>query len=320
MIGQRTLGSTVCTAGVGLHSGESVQLTIRPAPPDAGIVFRRDDLRRRVAIRATAANVVDTRLATTLGAGEVRVATVEHLMAAFAGLGIDNARIDLNGPELPILDGSAAPFVALLEHAGIVEQSVPKRFLRMVREVVCTVGCSVARLAPCDGFRIEYTMCYDHPFFVGQRQYATLDFSASAFVRDVSRARTFGILTEIEDLKAMGLVRGGSLDNAVVVDDNGILNDDGLRYEDEFVKHKMLDAVGDLYLVGHPIIGAFSGYQSGHATNNALLRQLLADRDAYEWATFEKDASPIDLRLGRSVRKTAESGGGPEANGARIPR
>ncbi len=264
-------------------------------PPDAGIVFHRTDLHCGAGLKATPANVVDTRLATTLGDGEVRVSTVEHLMAAFAGLGIDNARVDVNGPELPILDGSAAPFVRLIRRARIKQQPAPKRFLKIVQEVTVADKCAVATLSPHDGFRVEYTMNYDHPFFVGQRQHAVLDFSTTAFLREVSRARTFGFLAEIEDLRALGLVRGGSLDNAVVVDDEGILNDDGLRFEAEFVKHKILDAIGDLYIVGHPVIGAFSGYQSGHGTNNALLRRLLADPDVFEPITFEADAAPFAL-------------------------
>ena len=284
-MGQRTLASEVEVSGVGLHSGAHSRLTIHPAPTDTGIVFRRTDLCRNAIVKAVAANVVDTKLATTIGHDGMRVSTVEHLMAAFAGFGIDNASVDLSGPELPILDGSAAPYVALIQSAGIKKQRRPKRFLKVVREVVYSDGTATARLSPHDGFRVEYTMNYDHPFFADQCQHAAVDVCTCTFVRDVSRARTFGFLAELEELRARDLVRGGSLENAIVVDDEGILNTDGLRYDDEFVKHKILDAIGDLYLCGHPIIGAFAGDQSGHGTNHALLRELFADPSAYEWAT-----------------------------------
>ena len=287
MIAQKTLASTVRTAGVGLHSGAFVRVALRPAAPHTGIVFRRKDICRHAVVKATAANVVCTRRATTLGAGEVEVATVEHLMAAFAGFGIDNAYVDLSGPELPIKDGSAEPFVRLIERAGIEEQASPKRFLRVVREVSYTDGSAVSKLQPHDGFRVEYTMNYDHPFFSSQRQHIAVDVSPDAFVRDISRARTFGFLEDMQALRTAGLARGGSLDNAIVIDKHGIMNDDGLRYEDEFVKHKVLDAIGDLYLCGHSIIGAFSGYLSGHRTNNALLRRLLGDPSAFEAVTLE---------------------------------
>lgn len=275
---------------MGLHSGKEVDLTIRPTHPDMGIVFRRCDLGHSV--KASVHNVVDTQLATTLGDEDVRISTIEHLMAAFAGLGIDNAKVDVSGAELPIMDGSAAPFVRLIRTAGIEEQPAPKRFLEVTREVSWTDGCAATTLSPHDGFRLEYTMNYDHPYFAGRRQHATVDFSSRAFVRDVSRARTFGFLSDIERLRAMDLVQGGSLDNAVVVDDDGVLNDEGLRYEDEFVKHKILDAIGDLYVAGHPIIGAFAGYQSGHGANNALVRQLLSDSGSYRSVTFENGCKP----------------------------
>ncbi|MCE2459647.1 MAG: UDP-3-O-acyl-N-acetylglucosamine deacetylase [Pseudomonadales bacterium] len=290
MIRQRTLAGPVHAKGVGLHSGKEVDLTIRPAYPDAGIVFRRCDL--GYSVKANVHNVVDTQLATTLGDDEARISTIEHLMAAFAGLGIDNAQVDVSGAELPIMDGSAAPFVRLMQTAGIEEQPVPKRFLEVTREVSWTDGCAVTTLSPHEGFRLEYTMNYDHPYFAGLCQHATVDFSSRAFVRDISRARTFGFLSDIERLRAMDLVQGGSLDNAVVVDDDGVLNDEGLRYEDEFVKHKILDAIGDLYVAGHPIIGAFSGYQSGHGANNALVKQLLADSGSYRSVTFENGREP----------------------------
>ena len=282
--------------GVGLHTGEEVRLTIRPAPGDTGIVFRRADLPRAREVRAAVANVVETRLATTLGRNDVRVSTVEHLLAAFAGLGIDNARVDVSAVELPIMDGSAAPFVRLLRAAGLAEQASPKRFLKIVREVTYTDGCAVATLSPYDGFRVEYTMDYEHPFFKGRSQHAAVDFSTAVFERDVSQARTFGFLADVERLHAMGLALGGGLDNAVVVDEDGIVNDDGLRYDDEFVKHKILDAIGDLYLCGCPIIGAFAGFQSGHGTNTALVRRLMADRGAYRLVTFNaSDSPPVEL-------------------------
>ncbi len=276
--------------GVGLHTGQDVDLTIRPTHPEAGIVFRRCDL--GCSVEAKAQNVVDTQLATTLGEDDVRISTIEHLMATFAGLGIDNAEVDVSGSELPIMDGSAAPFVRLIRAAGIEEQPAPKRFLEVTREVSWTDGWAVTTLSPHDGFRLDYTMNYDHPYFEGLCQHATVDFSSRAFIRDISRARTFGFLSDIERLRAMDLVRGGSLDNAVVVDDDGVVNDEGLRCEDEFVKHKILDAIGDLYVAGHPIIGAFSGYQSGHGSNNALVRQLLADRGSYRSVTFENGCRP----------------------------
>ena len=284
-ISQRTLAREVGAAGIGLHCGRQVRLTLRPAAPNTGIVFRRADLGPRSLVKACAANVVDTDLATTLGDGAVRVATVEHLMAAFAGCGIDNAQVDLSAPELPIMDGSAAPFVALIRDAGIVEQNACRRFLRVLRTVTYSDGQAVATLRPYDGFRVEYTMHYDHPFFADQCQHAAVDVCAATFARDVSRARTFGFLADMDALRAKDMARGGSLDNAIVVDDDGILNEDGLRYDDEFVKHKILDAIGDLYLCGQPILGAFSGYTSGHGANHALLRALLEDPSAYESVT-----------------------------------
>lgn len=280
---------------MGLHSGDGTRLTVRPAAAGTGIVFRRIDHGLGEPVAATVANVVDTRLATTLGRGDVRVATVEHLLAAFAGLGVDNALVDVAGPELPAMDGSAAPFVRLLRAAGVREVPAPKRFLRVLREVAVADGGAVARLQPYDGFRVEYTMEYDHPFFDGQPHHAVVDFATATFERDVSRARTFGFLADVAKLQAVGLALGGGLDNAVVLDDDGIVNDGGLRYQDEFAKHKILDAIGDLYLCGHPIIGAFTGHRSGHTTNNALLRKLLADRTSYQIVTFDVSAAPVDL-------------------------
>ena len=278
-------------AGVGLHSGARVRASIRPAPPNAGIVFRRRDVAPGVCVRASCANVVDTQLAVTLGAGGARVGTVEHLMAAFAGLGIDNAIVDLAGPELPILDGSAALFTDRLAAAGARDQAVPRRYLRVTREVSYRDGDAVATLSPYDGFRADYTMRYDHPCFAtanghGPRQCATVDFATESFAGDLSRARTFGFLADVEQLWADGLARGGSLENAIVIDDHGVLNEGGLRFDDELPKHKILDAIGDLYLCGHAVLGAFSGHQSGHASNHGLLRRLLDDADAYEIVTL----------------------------------
>ena len=249
------------------------------------MVFRRSDMGHHATVRATVENVVDTQYATTLACGEVRVSTVEHLMAALAGFGIDNAEVDVTGPEVPILDGSAAPFVQLIESAGVVEQRAPKQYLRVLRRVAYSDGGAVAELKPHRSFRVEYTMKYDHPYLQSQCQHAAVDLCAGAFANEVSRARTFGILADMEALQARNLVRGGSLDNAIVVDDHGLLNEGGLRYHDEFVKHKILDAIGDLYVCGYPIIGAFFGCQSGHGTNHGLLRQLMAAADAYEIVT-----------------------------------
>ena len=285
MIGQRTLARPIRAEGIALHSGKEAAITIHPAPPDTGVVFRRVDLRGQN-VRANAANVVETRFATTLAEDGVRVATVEHLMAAFAGLCVDNAVVEVNAPELPIFDGSAAPFLDLIRDAGVAEQGAPRRYLQVVREVSYTEGGAVAHLRPHDGFRVEYTMDYDHPFFADQCQHAAVEFANGTFEREVSRARTFGFLADMETLRASRMALGGSLDNAIVVDDDGILNDDGLRYHDEFVKHKILDAVGDLYLCGHPILGAFEGYRTGHATNNGLIRRLLDEPDAFRAVTL----------------------------------
>ncbi len=296
MLRQRTTRKAVSIAGVGLHSGRITRLTIRPASAGTGIVFRRIGHGLGDLVAATVANVVDTRLATTLGRGDTRVATVEHLLAAFAGLGVDNALVDVAGEELPVMDGSAAPFVRLLRAAGVKEVPAPKRFLRVLREVTVANGGAAAKLQPYDGFRVEYTMEYDHPFFDGRPQYATVDFATATFERDVSHARTFGFLADVAKLQAAGLALGGGLDNAVVLDDDGIINEGGLRYRDELAKHKILDVIGDLYLCGHPIIGAFTGHRSGHTTNNALLRKLLADQESYRIVTFDVPAAaPAEL-------------------------
>jgi UDP-3-O-[3-hydroxymyristoyl] N-acetylglucosamine deacetylase len=294
MIRQRTLKNVIRATGVGLHTGDKVYLTLRPAAPDTGIVFRRVDLDPPVDIKASPLNVGDTRLSTTLTNGEARISTVEHLLSAFAGLGIDNAYVDVSAAEVPIMDGSAGPFVFLIQSAGIEDQNRPKRFIRIKRPVTVEDGDKFARFEPFDGFKVAFSIDFDHPAFASRSQTASVDFSTTSFVKEVSRARTFGFLREIEALRQQNLALGGSLDNAVVVDDFRVLNDEGLRYEDEFVKHKILDAIGDLYLLGYSLIGAFRGHKSGHALNNRLLRALLADRAAWEEVTFDDpQALPI---------------------------
>ena len=294
MIRQRTLKNIIRATGVGLHTGEKIYLTLRPAPVDVGIVFRRVDLDPPVDIPARAENVGDTRLSSTLVKDDVRISTVEHLLSALAGLGIDNAYVDLSAAEVPIMDGSAGPFVFLLQSAGIEEQNAPKRFIRIKRPVIVEDGDKWARFDPFEGFKVSFTIDFDHPAFKGRKQESVVDFSTTSFVKEVSRARTFGFMREIEHLREKSLALGGSLDNAIVVDDYRVLNEDGLRYEDEFVKHKVLDAIGDLYLLGYSLIGAFSGYKSGHALNNELLRALMVEEDAWELVTFDDPAdAPI---------------------------
>lgn len=294
MIRQRTLKNSIRATGVGLHTGEKVYLTLRPAAPNTGVVFTRTDLPEPVQIRAHPENVGDTTLSTCLIQDGVRVSTVEHLLSAMAGLGIDNAYVDLSAPEVPIMDGSAGPFVFLIRSAGIEEQPAAKRFIRIRQPVKVEDGDKWAAFEPFDGFKVGFTLEFDHPVFRSRCQEAELDFSTTSFVKEVSRARTFGFMKDIEFLQQRKLALGGSLDNAIVVDDFRILNEDGLRYSDEFVKHKILDAIGDLYLLGHSLIGAFRGYKSGHALNNRLLRRLLAEQAAWESVTFEDMAeAPI---------------------------
>ena len=295
MIQQRTLKNLVRATGVGLHTGAKVYLTLRPAAADTGIVFRRVDLYPPVEIRAEPCAVGDTRLYSCLEKGNVRVATIEHLMSAFSGLGIDNAYVDLTAPEVPIMDGSAGPFVFLLQSAGIEEQNAPKKFIRIVKLVEARDGDKWVRFEPHDGFKLTLSLDFDHPVFDKTRQSVTVDFSTTSYVKEVSRARTFGFMQDVDSMRAQGLALGGSLDNAIVMDEYRVLNSDGLRYEDEFVKHKVLDAIGDLYLLGHPVIGAFSGHKSGHALNNQLLRSLLEDGQAWAYASFERpeDAPPF---------------------------
>lgn len=291
MVKQRTLKNVIRATGVGLHTGEKVYMTLRPAAVDTGIVFRRVDLDEPVDIPATADNVGDTSLSTTLIENGVRVSTVEHLLSAMAGLGIDNAYVDLSAPEVPIMDGSAGPFVFLLQSAGIYEQDAAKRFIRIKETVMVEEGDKWARFDPFEGFKVGFEIQFDHPVFKKHTQKASVDFSTTSFVKEVSRARTFGFMRDYEMLRERNLARGGSLDNAIVVDDFRIVNEDGLRYEDEFVKHKVLDAIGDLYLLGHSLIGEFTGFKSGHALNNQLLRTLLANQDAWEMVTFEEEES-----------------------------
>lgn len=287
MIRQRTLNNTIRATGVGLHTGEKVYLTLKPAAVNTGIVFRRTDLDPVVEIEAKAMNVGDTTLSTSLINGDVRVSTVEHLLSAMAGLGIDNAIIDVTAPEVPIMDGSAGPFVFLIQSAGIIEQDAPKKFIRIKKLVEVSQEDKTASFKPFDGFKVTFTIHFDHPAFKERNKEVTVDFSSTSFVKEVSRARTFGFMHEFEYLRSQGLARGASMDNAIAVDDAQVLNEDGLRYEDEFVKHKVLDAIGDLYLLGNSLIGEFNAFKSGHALNNMLLRELLAQKDAWEVVTFE---------------------------------
>jgi len=294
MIRQRTLKNMISATGVGLHTGEKVYLTLRPAAVDTGIVFRRVDLDQPVEIKAHPDNVGDTRLSTTLEQDGVKISTVEHLLSAFAGLGIDNAYVDVSAPEVPIMDGSAGPFVFLIQSAGVEAQNAPKKFMRIKHKVTVEEGDKWAGFEPFDGFKVSFAIDFDHPVFAEHNQSAAVDFSSTSFVKEVSRARTFGFIRDIEMLRQSNLALGGSMDNAIVVDDYRILNDDGLRYEDEFVKHKILDAIGDLYLLGHSLIGSFSGRKSGHALNNKLLKALLAQESAWEEVTFdESERVPI---------------------------
>ena len=291
---QRTLKNTIRATGVGLHTGQKIYLTLRPAPTNCGIVFRRTDLPDPVEIKAHPDSVGDTSLSTTLVKDGVRISTVEHLLSALAGLGIDNAYIDVSAAEVPIMDGSAAPFVFLIQSAGITEQPASKRFLRIKRSVCIEDGDKWARFDPYEGFKVAFSIDFDHPVFHGGGHRAELDFSSTSFLKEVSRARTFGFMREIESLHANNLALGGSLDNAIVLDDFRVINDEGLRYEDEFVKHKILDAIGDLYLLGHSLVGSFSAHKSGHALNNRLLRALLAETTAWELVTYnQRRPAPI---------------------------
>src|SRR5277367_3326835 len=291
MVGQRTLRNSIRATGVGLHTGKKVLMTVRPGVANSGIVFIRTDLPQTQDIPARAENVGETTLGTTLIQGVAKVSTVEHLLSAFAGLGIDNARVEVNAPEVPIMDGSAGPFVFLLQSAGIEEQNSPKRFIRVLKPVRVDDGDKWAKFEPFEGFKVNFEIEFDHPVFKRRVQRATMDFSTTTFLKEISRARTFGFMRDLETLRAHNLALGGTLDNAIVLDDVGVVNEDGLRYEDEFVKHKILDAIGDLYLLGHSLIGAFSGHKSGHGLNNKLLCKLLEEKDAWEFVTFDDVAS-----------------------------
>lgn len=294
---QRTLKNTIRATGVGLHSGEKVFLTLRPAAVDTGIVFRRVDLDPVVEIPARAELVTETMLCTGLSEGPAKVMTVEHLLSAMAGLGIDNAYVDLSAAEVPIMDGSAGPFVFLLQSAGIQEQAAPKRYLRIRKPVEVRDGDKVARFVPHDGFKLDFTVEFDHPAIPSAQSRAVVDFSSTSYIKEVSRARTFGFMRDLEFMRERNLGLGGSMDNAIVLDEFRVLNEDGLRYADEFVRHKILDAVGDLYLAGHPIIGAYEGFKSGHALNNKLVRATLADRSAWEEVTYP-EGSPAPVSFG----------------------
>jgi UDP-3-O-[3-hydroxymyristoyl] N-acetylglucosamine deacetylase len=294
MIRQRTLKNSIRATGVGLHTGKKVYLTLRPAPVDTGIIFTRVDLDPPVSIPALAENVGETTLSSTLMQGDVRISTVEHLMSAMSGLGIDNAYVDVSAPEVPIMDGSAGPFVFLIQSAGIEEQDAPKTYLRILKEVSVAQGDKNVSLKPFNGFKVGYTLLYDHPVHRKYTKQASIDFSSTSFVKEVSRARTFGFMHEFEELRQRNLALGASMDNAVAVGDYRVLNEDGLRYEDEFVKHKILDSIGDLYLLGKTLIGEFNGHKSGHALNNMLLRKLISSKDSWEIVTFDDESqAPI---------------------------
>lgn len=300
MLKQRTLKTLIRASGVGLHGGVKVNMTLRPAAPDTGIVFRRVDLPEPVELPARALMVGDTRMCSCLeketAAGRVKVGTIEHLMSAFAGLGIDNAWVDLDAPEVPILDGSAAPFVFLIQSAGIEEQNAAKKFIRVTQPIEVRDGDKWARFEPFDGYRLAFSIVFNHPAIDKSAQTAEIDFAEHSYVREVSRARTFGFMQEVEFLRENGLALGGGLENAIVLDEFRVLNQDGLRYGDEFVKHKILDAVGDLYLLGHPLLAAYSSHKGGHALNNQLARALLERQDCWEFASFaESSAAPAGV-------------------------
>jgi UDP-3-O-[3-hydroxymyristoyl] N-acetylglucosamine deacetylase len=309
MLKQRTVKQVVRTTGVGLHSGTKVELTLRPAAVDTGIVFRRVDLDPVVEFPASADVVGDTRMASVLVQGAARVSTVEHLMSACAGLGIDNLYVDVSAEEIPIMDGSASSFVFLLQQAGVQEQLAPKKFIRVLKDVEVRQGSGAgekwARLSPYDGFRLDFFIEFNHPAVDGTVQRASVDFGDVSYVHDVARARTFGFMQDVESLRGMGLARGGSLENAIVMDEYRILNADGLRYEDEFVRHKILDAIGDLYLVGYPLLASYTAHKSGHALNNDLLRALLAREDAYEIVAFDLPESAPQSYVRQMAREWA---------------
>jgi UDP-3-O-[3-hydroxymyristoyl] N-acetylglucosamine deacetylase len=295
MIRQRTLKNMIWGTGIGLHTGKKVYIGLRPAPVNTGIVFHRSDLEGGAWIKADPLHVVDTCLSTNLGKDDARVATIEHLMSALAGLGIDNAFVDLDGPEVPIMDGSAAPFVFLIQCAGIEEQNAPKRFIRITKTLRAEDADRWVQLEPYEGFKVSFTIDFDHPVLKNGGQEVTVDFARTSYLKEVARARTFGFMREVETLRRMGLALGGNLDNAIVVDDYRVLNEEGLRYTNEFVRHKVLDSIGDLYLLGHPLVGHFSGYKSGHALNNTLLRALLQRQDAWEFVDYSTKRAPFSF-------------------------
>lgn len=288
MLRQRTLKSLISASGVGLHTGQKVRITLRPAPPDTGVVFRRVDLASPLDIPARADLVGEARLASTLVRGDVKIHTVEHLMSALGGLGVDNAYVDLDAPELPIMDGSASPYVLLIQQAGVEEQAAPKKFLRVTRRIEVKDGDKWARLDPYDGYRLSFSIEFRHPVIERTTQAVTVDFAETSYLKEIARARTFGFMHEVEDLRDSGLALGGGLDNAVVLDEYRVLNSDGLRFADEFIRHKLLDAIGDLYLLGKPLLAAFTAHKSGHALNNRLVRAALADPTALEQVVFER--------------------------------
>jgi len=290
MLKQRTLKAATKTTGVGLHTGARVELGLRPAPIDTGIVFNRTDLAPPVAIPAQAANVGDTRLSSTLRQGGTSVSTVEHLMSALAGVGVDNLYVDVAGPEIPIMDGSAGPFVFLLQSAGIVEQQANKRYVRVLSAVAVNDGDKWARFEPFDGFKLDFTIDFPHPVFGSENRQVVVDFAENSYAKEVARARTFGFMQDVEAMRAAGLGLGGSLQNAIVLDEFKVLNSEGLRYDNEFVRHKVLDAIGDIYLLGHALIGQYTAYKSGHGLNNLLARALLARPEAFEIVTFKDEA------------------------------
>ncbi len=296
MLRQRTLKSIVNATGVGLHTGEKVRLALRPAQPDTGIVFRRTDLAQPVDLPARADLVGETRLCSCLVRGEAKVYTIEHLMSALSGLGVDNAYVDLDGPEVPIMDGSAAPFALLIQQAGVEEQGAPKRFLRVKKRIEARDGDKWAALEPYEGLRLSFSIVYKHPVIEKSNTSLTVDFATTSYLKEVARARTYGFMHEVEDLRNVGLALGGGLENAVVLDEHRVLNAEGLRFGDEFIRHKILDAIGDLYVLGRPLLAAFSAHKSGHALNNLLLRTLLADATATEVVTFERaDEAPLGV-------------------------
>ena len=309
MLKQRTIKKMVRTIGVGLHSGTKVELILRPALPDSGIVFRRVDLQPPVELRASAIGVGDTRMASTLEKEGVKVSTVEHLMSACAGLGIDNLIIEITAEEIPIMDGSASSFVYLLQQAGLREQSAAKKFLRVLRPIEVREGTGAdekwARLSPYHGFKLDFFIEFNHPAVDGTGQTASVDFAMDSYVREIARARTFGFMQDVETLRGIGLARGGSLENAIVLDEYRILNPDGLRYENEFVRHKILDAIGDLYLVGYPLLASYVAHKSGHKMNNLLLRALLDQPEAYDIVTYGAESAQPEAYAGQLEQEWA---------------